>query len=305
MHGFGGCRRLVVAFGVISALLGIAPLAAQAGQGPPFWAGPPGGIVPLREAGGHGAPSGGKGGGVKLLTYHNGPVMTSGAAVKAIFWGSTWSSSASAGDKVSGLDTFYGGIGGSSYLRTTTEYTQAGGLTTGSAASYAGHVVDLSSAPTTAPSTSQVLAVVARNITNPVPNGYYPVYSDHPRGTAGYCAWHSYGTINGTSVQFAFFFRLDGDAGCNPQYTGAPYSQGLAALANVSGHELSEALTDPLLNAWYDQQGAENADKCAWTFGPLVSFANSTWKIQGNWSNAAYGTGSSYLGSTSGCIQTK
>ena len=28
-------------------------------------------------------------------------------------------------------------------------------------------------------------------------------------------------------------------------------------------------LTDPQLNAWYDQQGDENADKCAWTFGGL------------------------------------
>jgi hypothetical protein len=64
----------------------------------------------------------------------------------------------------------------------------------------------------------------------------------------------------------------------------------LAALANVSGHELSEALTDPRLNAWYDASGAENSDKCAWAFGPtLLTFSNqSKWKIQGNWSNAAF-----------------
>ena len=61
-----------------------------------------------------------------------------------------------------------------------------------------------------------MLAVVARNITNPKTNGYYPVYSDQPRGNAGYCAWHSWGTINGVLVQFAFFFNLDGDAGCDP-----------------------------------------------------------------------------------------
>jgi len=56
-------------------------------------------------------------------------------------------------------------------------------------------------------------------------------------------------------------------------------------------------------NAWYDSSGAENADKCAWTFsGTLVSFKNSQWKIQGNWSNAANNVRSGYDGA--GCIQT-
>jgi hypothetical protein len=231
--------------------------------------------------------------------------MTTGAAVKPIFWGSGWSNTSVAGDKIGGIDTFYAGIGSTSYLHTNVEYKQAGGASASTSVSYAGHTTDLTAASKNAPSTSDVLAVVARNVPNPVPNGYYPVYSDKPRGTAGYCAWHSFGTVHGTRVQFAFFFRLDGDAGCDPKSTIGSQSQGLAALANVSGHELSEALTDPLLNAWYDQQGAENADKCAWTFGPQVTFSNgSTWKIQGNWSNAAYGTGQSYLGANSGCIQT-
>ena len=99
-------------------------------------------------------------------------------------------------------------------------------------------------------------------------------------------------------------FTLDGDAGCNPSDTTSGHSQGLAALGNVSGHELSESLTDPHGDAWYDSQGEENADKCAWTFGPsLITFKNKTqWKIQGNWSNAVYTNGGSYLGSGSGCI---
>ena len=56
-------------------------------------------------------------------------------------------------------------------------------------------------------------------ITNPDPtgNGYYPVYTDIARGNAGYCAYHSVGTCGGMRVQFAYFFKLDGDAGCDPQ----------------------------------------------------------------------------------------
>ena len=56
--------------------------------------------------------------------------------------------------------------------------------------------------------------------------------------------------------------NLDGDAGCDPKSTIAGTSQGLAALANISAHELSEALTDPELNAWYDTAGNENSDAC-------------------------------------------
>ena len=138
---------------------------------------------------------------------------------------------------------------------------------------------------------------------NPQAGAYYPVYSDQPRGNAGYCAWHSSGTINGTQVQFGFFFNLDGDPGCDPQAPGSTgHSQGLAALANVSGHELSEMLTDPRLNAWFDQQGAENADKCAWTFERPRHDRQQSWKIQGNWSNAAANARTGYA--NVGCIQT-
>jgi hypothetical protein len=139
-----------------------------------------------------------------------------------------------------------------------------------------------------------------------VTNGYYPVYVDVKRGNAGFCAWHSYGTCGGKIVHFAFFFDLDADLGCDPKDSSGLHSQGLAALVNVSGHEISEARTDPRLNAWYDSSGEENSDKCAWTFGhPLVTLSNGTqWKVQGNWSNNAYNSGTGYPSSSGlkGCI---
>jgi hypothetical protein len=130
---------------------------------------------------------------------------------------------------------------------------------------------------------------------------------DTKRGGANYCAWHSYGTCGSTPVEFAFFFNLDGDAGCDPGDTSGLHSQGLAALANVTGHELSEARTDPSNGGWYDRSGGENADKCAWSFGsPLLTLSNgSQWKIQGNWSNYAYntpGTGYPNRSGQYGCI---
>jgi hypothetical protein len=238
-----------------------------------------------------------------LMTNHGGPVLTS-SVTQAIFWGPKWTNSSFVGDKVSGLDTWYGEFGGSNYAATNIEYSGSNGTVTASS-SYIGHVIDTSTA-SGGGSTNAILTEVARAITNPVANGYYPVYTDLPRGNAGYCAWHSHGLIGSVHVQFAFFWSLDGDAGCDPQDTSGKHSEGLAALANVSGHELSEAMTDPSLNAWYDGSGAENGDKCAWTFGaPLVTFTGgSQWKIQGEWSNAAYTANNGYPNSSGqkGCL---
>lgn len=285
----------IAALAVCVAFAAVAATAALADPPPALFAGGTNGIVFAHGA--HGNPHHASS---PNLVYHGGNVLASGADVTPIFWGSSWSSYS--GDKMSGIDTFYSGVGGTAYAQTNGEYSGTTGPVSTAVGSHA-HLVDTDAAPSGAPSTGQVLAIVAAKIANPVANGYYPVYSDQPRGHAGYCAWHSWGTIGTTPVQFAFFFNLDGDPGCDPHDTSGLHSQGLAALGNVSGHELSEALTDPRGDAWYDNSGEENADKCAWTFsGSLVQFRGSSWKIQGNWSNATYTNGGSYLGSGSGCI---
>ena len=238
-------------------------------------------------------------GGVQLLQYHGGAIMTS-TVVQAIYWGPSWSSSTFTRDKITGLASFYGGVGGTTYMKTNTEYTGTNG-TVGAGVNYLGSSTDLSSPPKGSPRTSDILAEVCRQVGSPASNGYYPVYVDTPRGSTRYCAWHSYGTCSGVPVQIAFFFNLDGDRGCDPESPVTSESQGLAALANVSGHELSEAVTDPRNGGWWDSSGAENADKCAWTYGPnLMSFGGKQWKIQGNWSNKAANSNSGYDGS--GCI---
>jgi hypothetical protein len=236
------------------------------------------------------------------MTYHGGKIMPT-ANTTAIFWGTSWPSP---GDKITGIDSFYTGFNGSNYAKTSDEYTGTNGLVT-AITSYLGNRIDSSTA-SGGGNTSAILAEVCRTIApDPTGNGYYPVYTDVPRGNAGYCAYHSAGTCGGVPVQFAFFFKLDGDPGCDPQDTSGLHSQGLAALANVSAHELSEARTDPASpGAWYDSQGQENGDKCAWTFNvPLVTFSDSNkWKLQGEWSNAAYTAGTGYPNSKGqrGCL---
>jgi hypothetical protein len=242
------------------------------------------------------------------MTYHGGVIMPT-VESHPIFWGTSWPNYS--GDKMTGMDSWYAGFDNSNYSKTSDEYTGSNGQV-GATTTSATHVVD-SSASTGGNNTTTILNEVCKLIANgKVPldttgNGYYPVYTDTPRGNAGYCAWHSAGTCNGVRVEFAYFFKLDGDAGCDPGDTSGLHSQGLAAIANVSGHELSEARTDPASpGAWYDSSGEENGDKCAWTFGaPLVTFSNGTrWKIQGEWSNAAYTAGTGYPNSSGqkGCL---
>ncbi len=242
-----------------------------------------------------------------LMTYHGAKILAT-ANTQVILLGSQLERIAvlCGRTRLPAWISWYNGFSLSDYAKASDEYTQSDGTHVGPSSSYLGHIVDTSTA-TGGSKTSAILAEVCKVVSpDTTGNGYYAVYTDVKRGHASYCAWHSAGSCGGVPVQFAFFFDLDGDAGCDPADTSGLHSQGLAALANVSGHEFSEARTDPSLAAWYDSSGSENGDKCAWTFGaPLVTFTNGVqWKIQGEWSNAAYSAGTGYPNSSGqkGCL---
>jgi hypothetical protein len=247
------------------------------------------------------------GGSSPNMTSHGGAIMPT-VFIQAIFWGPGWSDSTFVADKFTGLATWHGGLNGNSFTDTSDEYSGTNGQVT-STIHYDRSFVDLSPVPSTVsklttPTFNEVCSVIGSNGTL-VSNGYYPVYVDLKRGNAGFCAYHSYGTCNNVPVQFAFFFNLDGDAGCDTQDSATIHSQGLEALVNVSAHEFSEARTDPRSGGWYDNSGAENADKCAWRFGTdSILVGGQQWKMQGNWSNGAYNTGTGYANSSGqkGCI---
>jgi hypothetical protein len=241
------------------------------------------------------------------MTFHGGTVLPT-AKVRAIFWGSPWGTNTTfTADKITGLDNFFGHFGGSNFAGTNTEYSGTNGQVT-KAMTYLGHTVDASAPPTRALTVSQAVAEACK-ITNNAPDaaGVYFLYTSTTAGHVNYCAWHSWGNCsNGAPVQVAYMPNIDGIGGCDP---GSPsslgHSQGLAALANVTAHELSEAITDPRGGGWYDSSGGENGDKCAWVFPSIVTLGSgSSWQAQGNWSNAHFtaGTGYANLRGQMGCI---
>jgi hypothetical protein len=248
----------------------------------------------------------GGGGGSPLMTAHGGGVLVTNRT-HAIWWGSEWSSASFAGDKITGMESFFSGWNGSNIAAASTEYSGTNGqVTTGS--TFAGSSFDTSTAPKRAINTSTAVAeacAIANN--NPDPNGVYFIFTSTGAGHVNYCAWHSWGTCsNGALIQVAYMPNIDGIAGCDPQDTSNTHSQGLAAVANVTSHELSEAITDPRGAGWFDSSGQENGDKCAWTFTGTVTLSNkTTWKLQQEWSNAAYtaGTGNPNRSGQPGCLQ--
>ena len=137
------------------------------------------------------------------MTYHGGVIMPT-SNTEAIFWGTSWANYS--GDKITGMDTWYTGFSNSNYAKTSDEYTGSNGQvgpTTiiGAPDRHLGFHGRLN--------TSTILAEVCKVITSPDPNGngYYAVYTDTPRGNAGYCAWHSVGTCSGIRVQFALLLQ--------------------------------------------------------------------------------------------------
>jgi hypothetical protein len=246
------------------------------------------------------------GGGSVDMTFHGGIVLTANKT-EAIFWGSQWTSASFAGDKITGLDSFFGGFGGSNYAATSSEYTGTNGQVTTSS-TYLGHVIDSSAAPSKSISVSTAVAEACKiTNNNPDPNALYLIYTSTGAGHVNYCAWHSYGNCsNGAPVQVAYMPNIDGIGGCDPGDTWTTHSQGLAAVASVTAHELSETITDPRNGGWYDSSGAENGDKCSWVFAGVVTLKNnSKWKLQMEWSNRAYdaGTGLPNNSGQKGCLQ--
>lgn len=278
-----------------------------------------------------------------FVTAHSSPVVVMPTInTTAIFWGTSWAATNTTfiSDKVAGLTYFYSYLGSSTYTGTVSEYFGSGLPLSHTLAAVKTDASRKSSSAPAAVLTEVCNLIGAKNID---PNGYYPVYSDLPRGTASYCAYHSAGqcTAGGTTVQFAFFFNLNNDSSCDPQSPYAPasgsasaqaplfvtgggiapqtQSQGLAALINVTAHELAETATDPVYfprtgsaywAGYFDVAGNEVGDKCAWTFGPsniagtkpgTVLVGAYDWKLQGEWSNKAYSSSTGY-DSLKGCV---
>jgi hypothetical protein len=227
--------------------------------------------------------------GANNLIDHGGLILPA-SKIYYIWWGNSsgWPSDASAG-----LTAFADGLNGSNFLSSNDIFPQYMRNASTPSTAYVTSIYDSSTPPKHGPGTSTIVNEVCKVLSGQTPDPtavYVVLTSNFPRG-ANYCAWHSWGTCNGKTIQVAYLPNTTGVAGCDPGnlYSCNGYSQGTRSIANVLSHEFSEAITDANGNAWYDSSGSEIGDKCAWQFSSCVGLKTGNWQLQEEWSNKVSG----------------
>ena len=108
-----------------------------------------------------------------------------------------------------------------------------------------------------------------------------------------YCAYHDFFTQHSQSIIYSNMPDFNGLSGhCTPRGQSMPNNDYYAdPEINILSHELFEAVSDPLLNAWTDSFSSEIGDKCAWNFGTVnpdgsnLVITGHKYLVQLEWSN--------------------
>lgn len=262
----------------------------------------------VREAHGHGGSSGSN------LYSHGGPVEVT-PAVYISWWGPEWVSGFSTGGYTSSqLQTyetgFFGNVGGSSWINSTTQYCQgvaSGTVFCGSSGTHISNPTgqlkgtwnDSSTVPSS-PTQSDIAAAAVRLMGQfgYSPNATYFVFTPSGKSMRGFgtrwCAWHSSTSSSSGTLAYAYMpYVTDAGASCGQNFVNASnssYGNGyFDGFSIVGGHEYAEAQTDPQPNSgWLDGSGAENGDKCAWSSASTnISLGGNQYAVQPLWSNLA------------------
>ncbi|MEI6355638.1 MAG: hypothetical protein WCP53_00900 [Verrucomicrobiota bacterium] len=227
------------------------------------------------------------------ILHHGGAVMATPTVY--VIWYGNWNQN-NGTDNAAGkniVTDFLTSVGGSPYYNLNTSLSIAATKITGML-TYGGATVDTGSQGTSLTDAKIKTVVTSALSAKKLPtdaNGIYLVLtSSDVNATSGfctrYCGWHTHATISAKDIKYSFV----GNAarcitGCAAQSIGPNGNAGVDGMISVIAHEIEEATTDPDLNAWYDSAGAENADKCAWTFGQ-----NQYQTPNGAWANMHLGS---------------
>jgi hypothetical protein len=242
-----------------------------------------------------------------------------------IFYGSSYSAASAT---ASTLQYFVQNLAGSPYHNIQTTYYDGSCNRLSNSLSFGGNTY-LPTTTTTINNAFVINTIVARlNSGLPInTNAVYTfvfdgtfTFSDANYGTwlVNWCGYHSYFTVVSGGVYYTLKYAVIGDAskrsgvnGCTWRFT-TPVAfpnggnGGLDTVVSIFAHELEEAISDPLLNAWwFSSTGNENADQCSWTIGSLlpglpyvanVKLGTRYFLIQQNWAlRAPSGTSSCAL----------
>ena len=246
------------------------------------------------------------------LLYHGGPVQGD-PELYLLFWGSWWNSSCTNTQSQGGADesylyNYYHGMGSAADNVSPVASQYGDSIATHPAfPTVAGRAfitwnADCADPPASA--TDAQLAAEAASYASTLASEGYTINNNtqivviSPSGTnpgggfgSQYCAYHNWTRMsNGTYLSWTNLPYIP-DQGGN---CGANFVQnGFDGWSIVGGHEYLESVTDPFVNsstpgsAWYDSQGDEIGDKCAWT-GLFTETLGSwgTFAQQPEWDNS-------------------
>ncbi len=261
----------------------------------------------------NGKPAKHGGGGSSNLYFHGGVGgigVETAPRVYLVFWGSQWSNDPS--NEAGILQSFLGGVGGSSWLNSVTQYCEdvaSGTYFCGGAGTPAGNPggillgawSDNSAAAPSRPSQSQLASEAVNAATHFGNTGLgsndttqYVIATATGNSASGfgrrYCAWHSSTASSSGNIAYTNLpYITDAGASCGANFAGLGANAGITI---VEGHELAETVTDQYPNGgWLDGGGAENGDKCAWISSGQgaaanITLATGTFPVQSLWSNA-------------------
>jgi hypothetical protein len=227
------------------------------------------------------------------LTNHNGPVMTNGANVYYIWYGTAWDTASK-----NLLVDMAQHIGGTPYFNINTTYYNSAGVHVKNIVKLAGQA-SVGYTHGTSLTDANILTIVSEAITaGAVPkdvNGVYMVLTDKTVSESSgfctqYCGWHNHATIGGTDIKYAFVGDAETQcaAACGATAPSVNSLPGADGMASIVTRELNNTVTNPDLNGWYSSfDGQESADKCAWVYGTTSTASNGA-KYNQTWGTKNY-----------------
>jgi len=253
------------------------------------------------------------------ISYHGGPVLQAGTNVVAVYWASApiYNGGPSVGSTGGGASDgslvghFLRNLGGSPYFGINSSYKNGAGAAIANSVSYTGFWANGTNAPsgTQNVTDAQMIGMLQSGFTNGTitydPSTLYVIFTAGKVNLGGgfgtqYCGYHTHATVTvpGQGSKVALYAAMPYDyafpGSCTNGSPSPNNDPGADGEVSVLAHEIEETTTDMMGNAWYDSRGYENADKCAWTWGPY----NGTWNItlggknflvQQNWQNVGSG----------------
>jgi hypothetical protein len=227
------------------------------------------------------------------IMFHGGPVMVN-PTIHLIFYGAWNVSPDNVNNGKQIVIDFANGLGASNWSRIMTispAYNSGSSVVTGTYANVFSADIGFNPTTSTSLTTSGITAIVQYYVQHQRnnlwdSNSIYAVITSSGVTQADsktaafckeYCGWHDSYIPTGVNQNIKFLWVGNAATKCLSscgQASGPNGNPGVDSLVSVLAHELTESTTDPLGNAWYDSNGNENADKCAWTYGGAQFLVN-------------------------------